>query len=97
MYEMNLQNEETRTKLVQRLRRIEGQVRGIERLLEESRDCKEIVQQAAAVQAAMQGFSRTLLEEYAVECFLERAEELGSRPARESALRELVGMMNKIG
>lgn len=94
---MNLQNDETRLKLVQRLRRIEGQVRGIERLLEESRDCKEIVQQAAAVQAAMQGFSRVLLEEYAVECFLDRVPETGGRAERETALRELVGMMNRIG
>ena len=93
---MKLQNEEQQIKLVQRLRRIEGQLRGIESMLGEKRDCREIVQQLAAAQAALQGFSRALLEEYAVECFLDRQDELGDRGARESALRELVGMVNKV-
>jgi len=93
---MKLQNEEQQKKLVQRLRRVEGQLRGIETMLTEKRDCKEIVQQLAAAQAALQGFSRTLLEEYAVECFLERQDELIDRRERENALRELVAMVNQV-
>ena len=94
---MKLENEEQQKKLAQRLRRIEGQLRGIETMLGEKRDCREIVQQLAAAQAALQGFSRAFLEEYAVECFLDRQDELGDRSARESALRELVGMVNRVG
>jgi DNA-binding FrmR family transcriptional regulator len=93
---MKLENEEHQKELVQRLRRIEGQLRGIETMLGEKRDCKEIVQQLAAAQAALHGFSRSLLEEYAVECFLERQDELGDQRARESALRELVTMVNRV-
>jgi CsoR family transcriptional regulator, copper-sensing transcriptional repressor len=39
--------------LVNRLRRIEGQVRGLQRMIEEGRDCAEVVIQLAAVQAAL--------------------------------------------
>lgn len=40
-------------KLVNRLRRIEGQVRGLQRMIEEGRDCTEVVHQVAAVRAAI--------------------------------------------
>lgn len=92
---MKLQNEELKNKLSQRLRRIQGQVHGIETMLDEQRDCKEIIQQLAAVQSALHGFSRVLLEEYAVECFLEKAGELGDRRAQETALRELIELAGR--
>jgi len=93
---MKLENEELKQKLAQRLRRVGGQVRGIETMLQEGRDCREIVQQLSAVQAALQGFGRVLIEEYAVECLLEQESELTDRHKREQALRELVSMMNKV-
>ncbi len=42
---MKIQNQEAKEKLVQRLRRIEGQVRGVQGMLDEERDCREIMQQ----------------------------------------------------
>ena len=93
---MKLQNVELKDKLSQRLHRIQGQVHGIEIMLDEQRDCKEIAQQLAAVQSALRGFSRVLLEEYAVECFLEKSGELGDRHAQEVALRELVELAGRI-
>lgn len=92
---MILENEELKTKLAQRLRRVGGQVRGIETMILEGRDCREIVQQLAAVQSALQGFGRVLLEEYAVECLLNE-NDLTDRSKREQALRELVSLMNKV-
>ncbi len=93
---MKLENDELEAKLIQRLRRIEGQVRGIENMLAEKRDCKEIVQQLVAAQAALQGFSRTFLEEYAVQCFLEQANAPEDRHGREESLRELVHMAARV-
>lgn len=93
---MKLENVELEAKLIQRLRRIGGQVRGIETMLADKRDCKEIVQQLTAAQAALQGFSRTFLEEYAVQCFLERPDGPEDRHSREEALRELVTMVTRI-
>jgi DNA-binding FrmR family transcriptional regulator len=40
-------------RLINRLRRIEGQVRGLQRMIEEGRDCTEVVHQVAAVRAAI--------------------------------------------
>ena len=42
-----------RTEVVHRLRRIEGQVRGLQRMVEEGRDCAEVVTQIAAARAAL--------------------------------------------
>ncbi len=41
---MRLQNSEMKDQLVQRLKRIEGQVRGVQAMLQEERDCREIMQ-----------------------------------------------------
>jgi DNA-binding FrmR family transcriptional regulator len=45
--------EETTTALVKRLRRIEGQVRGIQAMLQEDRDCGDVVTQIAAASKAL--------------------------------------------
>ena len=47
-----------------RLKRIEGQVRGLQRMLEEDAYCADILTQAAAVNAALNAFSRDLLERH---------------------------------
>ena len=48
-------------RLVNRLRRIEGQARGIERMLEERRDCREVVQQVAALRSAVDRLGHELV------------------------------------
>jgi DNA-binding FrmR family transcriptional regulator len=51
-----------------RLRRIEGQVRGVQRMVEEERDCREIVHQVAAIKAALTSVSSVVLECYTRGC-----------------------------
>ncbi|MDZ7732906.1 MAG: metal-sensitive transcriptional regulator [Acidimicrobiia bacterium] len=46
--------EETREQLVRRLRRVEGQVRGLQTMLEEERDCADVVTQVAAASKALE-------------------------------------------
>lgn len=53
------------------LRRIEGQVRGLQRMIEEERDCKEIISQIAAVRSALKRVGILIVEEYAKKCVLE--------------------------
>lgn len=45
--------EETTSELIKRLRRIEGQVRGIQQMLQDERDCKDVVTQISAVSKAL--------------------------------------------
>ena len=54
--------------LIGRLRRIEGQVRGIQRMLEEDRYCVDILMQLAAVRAAVTQVGRLLLDSHARGC-----------------------------
>ncbi len=91
---MKLRDPELQESLIQRLRRIEGQIRGVEGMLEQQRDCKEILQQVSAVQAALRSFSRLLLEEYAVTCLLD--EDARANPhLAEKNLRELIELISK--
>jgi DNA-binding FrmR family transcriptional regulator len=59
---------EVRENVILRLRRIEGQVRGIQRMVEEGKDCRKIVNQIAAVKAALTSTSCTILECYTRNC-----------------------------
>ena len=56
------------TALVHRLNRIEGQVRGLRRMVEENAYCPDILTQAAAAQAALQAFGQQLLEAHIRTC-----------------------------
>lgn len=51
-----------------RLRRIEGQVRGVQRMVEDGRDCREIVTQVAAIKSALASVSSVVLQCYASNC-----------------------------
>ncbi|RIK74671.1 MAG: transcriptional regulator [Planctomycetota bacterium] len=54
-----------------RLSRIEGQVRGVGKMLEEQRPCMEVLQQLASVQAALRGVSKRVLRNYLERCATE--------------------------
>ncbi|MFL5896184.1 MAG: metal-sensitive transcriptional regulator, partial [Thermoleophilaceae bacterium] len=58
----------TKDQLQKRLRRIEGQVRGIERMVDEDRYCIDVVTQITAVQAALDKVALGLLDDHAHHC-----------------------------
>ena len=98
---MKIQKQEAKQKLIQRLRRIEGQVHGIEGMLEEERDCREVLQQLAAVRSAVQGVSRVFLQEYATECLLEldkvdsTAAKAEIRNKRQEIMQNMIALLDK--
>ncbi len=59
---------DTCTDVLARLRRIEGQVRGVSRMVEEHRDCREVVTQLSAIKAAIASLNTYVAESYAHEC-----------------------------
>jgi len=61
----------TKDQLTTRLRRIEGQVRGVERMVDEDRYCIDIVTQISAVQAALDKVALGLLDDHARHCVVE--------------------------
>lgn len=54
--------------LQKRLTRVEGQVRGIARMLEQQRPCIEVLQQLASVQSALKGVTKSVLRNYLERC-----------------------------
>ena len=61
---MDLGSPELQTDLTVRLRRIEGQVRGVQRMIEDGRECPDILQQMAAIRSAMHQTSLILARAY---------------------------------
>lgn len=98
---MKIQNPEAIDKLTSRLKRIEGQVRGVQGMLKEERDCREIMQQLAAVHAAVQGASRIFLQEYATACLVEMDEAGGGESVSErrqrhsQIIQEMIALLDK--
>jgi CsoR family transcriptional regulator, copper-sensing transcriptional repressor len=58
----------TKGQLSNRLKRIEGQVRGVERMVDEDRYCIDVLTQIAAIQAALDKVALGLLDEHAAHC-----------------------------
>jgi DNA-binding FrmR family transcriptional regulator len=96
---MKIQNQEAKQKLVQRLRRIEGQMRGLQGMLENERDCKEILQQLTAIHSAVQGASRAFLQEYAAACLLQMEEEeikgTDAHEKRAEIIQDMITLLDK--
>lgn len=98
---MRIQNNEAKEKLSQRLNRIEGQIRGVQGMIKEERDCREIIQQLTAIQSALQSVSRLFLQEYATACLVElgkEADELKDANIKEKLEKivlELITLLNK--
>lgn len=85
-------SEASRADLAQRLRRIEGQVRGIARMVDDDRYCVEILHQVAAVRAALRQVEFGLLEEHTRGCVTDAIKE----GTGESMLEELMSVIRKI-
>ncbi|MDZ7676603.1 MAG: metal-sensitive transcriptional regulator [Acidimicrobiales bacterium] len=66
-----------------RLRRIEGQVRGLQRMVEEDTYCIDVLTQIASVTKALQGVGLGLLDEHIHHCVKEAADQPGDAPFDE--------------
>lgn len=77
--------------LMTRLNRIEGQIRGIKGMVEEERYCVDILNQVAAVQAALNGFNKALLSNHIHTCVVKDIRE-----GRDEAVDELCETIKKL-
>lgn len=90
---MKVQSTTVKQDLQKRLRRIEGQVRGVQKMLDEDRDCHEIIQQLAAIRSAVQGASLLFLREYASDCLTNIDD--ADKASREMLVNDLIGLIGK--
>lgn len=77
--------------VLKRLHRIEGQVRGVERMVEEDRYCIDIVTQVTAIQAALDKVALELLSDHAAHCVIGAAK--ADQPERTE---ELMGAVKRL-
>lgn len=81
----------SKKQLLTRLRRIEGQVRGIERMIEEERYCIDVLTQISAIQAALEKVSLGLLDDHARNCVVK-----AEGPQREDRADEMMAAVARL-
>lgn len=84
-------DEKERRNLMNRLKRIEGQVRGIEKMLDNDIYCTDILVQVAAVNAALNSFNKVLLANHVRTCVAENI-----RNGNDEVIDELVVLLQKL-
>ena len=77
---------------LRRLRRIEGQVRGLQRMVEENRYCADILTQVSSAQEALRAVARALMRNHLAHCAVD-AIRTGSTEERQAMYDELLGMI----
>jgi DNA-binding FrmR family transcriptional regulator len=79
---------------LRRLKRIEGQVRGLSRMVEEDRYCIDLVTQISAVRAALRRAEEEILRDHVAHC-VEHAIESGSRAEQRRKVAELMDVISR--
>jgi DNA-binding FrmR family transcriptional regulator len=77
--------------LINRLSRIEGQIRGIKGMVEKSAYCVDILTQVSAVNSALSSFGRVLMSEHIKSCFVDDI-----RAGRDESVDELLNILQKL-
>ncbi len=83
-------SEDEAKRLINRLNRIEGQIRGIRGMVERSAYCTDILAQTAAANAALNAFSRELLAEHIRTCVISDI-----RAGKEETIEDLIAILQK--
>ena len=89
-------NDETKVKARGRLRRIEGQVQGLQRMLDNDAYCVDILLQVSAVQGALEQVQKLLLGRHIESCVAD-ALRTGSRSERQQKIEELLEVFSRFG
>ena len=84
-------SEEQKKKLLNRLKRIEGQVRGLQTMIENDAYCNDILIQSSAVSAAMNGFNRERLAAHIHSCVVRDI-----RDGKDEVVDELIATIQKL-
>jgi DNA-binding FrmR family transcriptional regulator len=85
---------ETRKKARARLARIEGQVRGLARMIDDDRYCIDVITQAQAVRAALARVEHLVLQDHVEHC-VTGAVASGDKKERDRKIEELLGVIDR--
>ena len=85
----------TKGPLLNRLRRIEGQVRGVERMVEEDRYCIDVITQISAIQAALDKVALGLLDDHAAHCIIGGHSDAPPEQLKEELMAAVARLMRR--
>ena len=91
LHDKTERDEEKKRKLINRLNRIEGQIRGIRKMVENSAYCTDIIIQVAAANAALSAFNRELLSNHIHTCVADNI-----RSGNDEVIDELMQTLQKL-
>jgi len=86
----------TKKKLEARLKRIEGQVAGVRRMIDRDKYCVDVLLQVSAVEAALRGVSKIVLGKH-IETCVTQAFQKGSKKARQTKIDEILKVFGRYG
>ena len=89
-------NKNSKASTLKRLKRIEGQVRGLARMVEDDRYCIDIVTQIGAVRAALRRVEEEILRDHVAHC-VEHAISSGDKSDQRRKVAELMDVMGRAG
>lgn len=86
-------DEDTKRAQVNRLRRIEGQVRGLQRLIESENDCVDVLTQVSATTKALESFAIELVSQHLQTCMREASEKGGDPEAKAQEISAAIARL----
>ena len=86
--------QETKTICLNRLKRIEGQVRGVLKMVDDDRYCIDVITQVQAITAALKKVEGEILKDHVTHC-VEHAVASGDKKAQREKIEELVEVMSR--
>ncbi len=89
---MKITDSDSKAKLKARLARLEGQLRGIQKMVDEDRECQDIVQQLSAVRSGLNSANQAFLQVVADECIL----NLEDKNLSKANLDNLISLVGKL-
>lgn len=90
----NLEQEKIKKNVLSRMKRIEGQIRGIQRMINDGKECEDILVQVRAVRSALQSANKQILRRYMLRCHAESQDDCaGSEESLEKLIKVLTGFV----
>jgi len=85
-----IEQEKIKKNVLSRMKRIEGQVRGIQGMIEAGKECEDILVQVRAVRSALQSTNKLILKRYMLKC---HEESMESGDTQEESMEKLINVL----
>ncbi|NDV20467.1 metal-sensing transcriptional repressor [Pseudodesulfovibrio sp. JC047] len=88
------EEQQIKKNVLSRMKRIEGQVRGIQGMIEAGKECEDILVQVRAVRSALQSANKLILKRYMLRCYAEALDnEVEEKEALDKLIKVLTGFI----